>query len=131
MTIPDHCVQWNNYCHKWWYFAVSSVVQVIGIIISIHTATKISHRAQNITSLASRWHALAACCPADASQLRTSNNSRLASYMSSYHKRHAFGSPPKWCIGALELARRQLLQLTVDRLCAYGNATRYKRCFTY
>ncbi|XP_038713795.1 uncharacterized protein LOC120007558 isoform X3 [Tripterygium wilfordii] len=90
MTIPDHCVQWNNYCHKWWYFAVSSVVQVIGIIISIHTATKISHRAQNITSLASRWHALAACCPADASQLRTSNNSRLASYMSSYHKRHAF-----------------------------------------
>ncbi|KAF5746484.1 hypothetical protein HS088_TW06G00655 [Tripterygium wilfordii] len=55
-------------------FAVSSVVQVIGIIISLHAATKISHRAQNIASLASRWHALAACCPADASQLRTSNS---------------------------------------------------------
>ncbi|GLU06179.1 hypothetical protein SLE2022_232320 [Rubroshorea leprosula] len=55
-------------------FAVSSVVQVVGIILCLHAATKISHRAQGIASLASRWHALATCTSADASQLRGSNS---------------------------------------------------------
>lgn len=54
-------------------FAVSSVVQVVGIILCLHAATKISHRAQAIASLASRWHALATCSSADAS-LRGSNS---------------------------------------------------------
>ncbi|XVF85204.1 hypothetical protein PTKIN_Ptkin17bG0099200 [Pterospermum kingtungense] len=104
-------------------FAVSSIVQVVGIILCLHAATKISHRAQGIASFASRWHALATCTSTDAS-LRGSNGTgnmeafnqsnslhmtfsesdlesvdyvamptttQLASYMSSYHRRQAFG----------------------------------------
>ncbi|XP_028772209.1 uncharacterized protein LOC114729374 isoform X1 [Neltuma alba] len=52
-------------------FAVSTIVQVVGIIICLHAATRISHRAQNIVSLASRWHALATCTTSDASPLRS------------------------------------------------------------
>lgn len=103
---------------------VSSIVQVVGISMCLHAATKISHRAQGIASVASRWHALVTCTSTDASQLRLSNsvenleaatalnslqrdysesdlesldyvaiatNTQLASYMSSYHKRQAFG----------------------------------------
>ncbi|TKY47748.1 hypothetical protein E2542_SST29809 [Spatholobus suberectus] len=104
-------------------FAVSTFVQVVGIIICLHAATKISHRAQGIVSLASRWHALVTCT-SDASQLRDCastgsleaanhlnslfldysesdlessvyhlgmpSNARLASCMSSHHKRQAF-----------------------------------------
>ncbi|GLT86619.1 hypothetical protein SLE2022_047480 [Rubroshorea leprosula] len=55
-------------------FAVSSVVQVVGIILCLHAATKISHRAQGIASLGSRWHALATCSSTDTSQLRISNS---------------------------------------------------------
>ncbi|GAB4860478.1 hypothetical protein Ancab_035637 [Ancistrocladus abbreviatus] len=39
-------------------FVVSSIVQVVGIIICLHSATKITHRAQALVSVASRWHAL-------------------------------------------------------------------------
>ncbi|KAK4265014.1 hypothetical protein QN277_026121 [Acacia crassicarpa] len=53
-------------------FAVSTLLQVVGIIICLHAATRISHRAQNIVSLASRWHALATCTSSDASPLRNS-----------------------------------------------------------
>ena len=107
-------------------FQVSSIVQVVGIIICLHAATKISHRALGIASIASRWHALATCGQNDTSQLRVSNsmgnleaamnpqnsqrinysesdsesfdyiamptNMQLASYMTSYHKRQAFGT---------------------------------------
>ncbi|MED6209772.1 hypothetical protein PIB30_058002 [Stylosanthes scabra] len=52
-------------------FAVSTLVQVVGIIICLHAATRISHRAQGVVSLASRWHALMTCS-SDASQLRSS-----------------------------------------------------------
>ncbi|KAF7813625.1 uncharacterized protein G2W53_034601 [Senna tora] len=52
-------------------FAVSTLVQVVGIIICLHAATRISHRAQNIVSVASRWHALVTCATSDASQLRS------------------------------------------------------------
>lgn len=105
-------------------FQVSSLVQVVGIILCLHAATKISHRAQGIASLASKWHALSTCSSTDTSQLRTSNSTgnlevcnrpnslntnysesdlesldyvvmptsaQLVSYMSSYHKRQAFG----------------------------------------
>ena len=40
---------------------VSSVVQVVGLVLCLHGAAKISHRAQNIVAIASRWHALATC----------------------------------------------------------------------
>ncbi|XP_057516354.1 uncharacterized protein LOC130797670 [Amaranthus tricolor] len=42
-------------------FAISSIVQVVGIIICLHAAAKISHRAQSLASFASRWHALLTC----------------------------------------------------------------------
>ncbi|KAG7029249.1 hypothetical protein SDJN02_07587, partial [Cucurbita argyrosperma subsp. argyrosperma] len=54
-------------------FAVSAIVQVVGVILCLHGATKISHRAQGIASVASRWHALVTCGPGDVSQTRHSN----------------------------------------------------------
>ncbi|KAL6543568.1 hypothetical protein OROGR_010065 [Orobanche gracilis] len=53
---------------------VSSIVQVVGIILCLNAAAKISHRAQGIGALASRWHALMTCNATDASPLRTSNS---------------------------------------------------------
>ncbi|KAL1216422.1 hypothetical protein V5N11_026353 [Cardamine amara subsp. amara] len=53
-------------------FAVSAVVQVVGIILCLHAATKISHRAQAIASVASRWHAIMSCSTNDSTQIRTS-----------------------------------------------------------
>ncbi|XP_050117541.1 uncharacterized protein LOC126595208 [Malus sylvestris] len=105
-------------------FAVSTIVQVVGIILSLHAATRISHRAQGIATVASRWNALMTCSSNDTSHNRSSNgsvnseaanslnslhisysdsdlesmdyvqmptNTQLASYMSSYHRRQAFG----------------------------------------
>ncbi|KAL8227461.1 hypothetical protein R6Q57_015045 [Mikania cordata] len=54
-------------------FAVSSIAQVAGVILCLNAAAKISHRAQGIASLASRWHALASCGPDDTSQMRFSH----------------------------------------------------------
>ncbi|XP_062192368.1 uncharacterized protein LOC133895865 [Phragmites australis] len=54
--------------------AVSSVVQVVGLVLCLHAAAKISHRAQNIASLASRWHALATCST-DSTYAATPNSS--------------------------------------------------------
>ncbi|KZV44096.1 hypothetical protein F511_10767 [Dorcoceras hygrometricum] len=103
-------------------FAASSLVQVVGIILCLNAAAKISHRAQGIGALASRWHALVTCSANEASLARSSNsmgsletasqsssyhidysesdlesldflaapmNTKLVSYMSSYHKRLA------------------------------------------
>lgn len=53
-----------------WGLQVSSIVQVVGVILCLNAASKISHRAQGIGSLASRWHALATCSSGDASQMR-------------------------------------------------------------
>jgi len=107
------------------FFQVSTLVQVVGIIICLHAATRISHRAQGVVSLASRWHAIATCASSDNSQTRSSAsagslevanhlnsihldysesdlesldfggmavNTQLISYMSSHHKRQAFGT---------------------------------------
>ncbi|KAI3720396.1 hypothetical protein L6452_21312 [Arctium lappa] len=54
-------------------FAVSSIAQVVGVILCLNAAAKISHRAQGVAALASRWHALASCGPDDVSQMRFSN----------------------------------------------------------
>ncbi|CAN6835398.1 unnamed protein product, partial [Brassica oleracea] len=53
-------------------FAVSAVVHVVGIILCLHAATKISHRAQAIASVASKWHAIMSCSSTDTTQIRTS-----------------------------------------------------------
>ncbi|XP_059308416.1 uncharacterized protein LOC132059707 isoform X1 [Lycium ferocissimum] len=55
-------------------FAVSSVVEVVGVILCLNAAAKISHRAQGIGSIASRWHALATCTSGEASQMRNSTS---------------------------------------------------------
>ncbi|KAJ9563895.1 hypothetical protein OSB04_009055 [Centaurea solstitialis] len=54
-------------------FAVSSIAQVVGVILCLNAAAKISHRAQGVAALASRWHAIASCGPDDESQMRFSN----------------------------------------------------------
>lgn len=99
---------------------VSSIAQVVGVILCLNAAAKISHRAQGVAALASRWHALASCGPDDSSHMRMSfsnqmgssngllrsvsseadmeamnytplpTNEQLTSYLSSYHRRQAF-----------------------------------------
>ncbi|CAF1933357.1 unnamed protein product [Brassica napus] len=56
----------------WLCFQVSAVVQVVGIILCLHAATKISHRAQAIASVASKWHAIMLCSSTDTTQIKTS-----------------------------------------------------------
>ncbi|XP_026407511.1 uncharacterized protein LOC113302778 isoform X1 [Papaver somniferum] len=55
-------------------FAVSSIVQVVGIVICLHATAKISHRAQRVASVASRWHALVTSNSPDPSRMRGSNS---------------------------------------------------------
>ncbi|XP_027343556.1 uncharacterized protein LOC113856087 [Abrus precatorius] len=69
-------------------FAVSTLVQVVGIIICLHAATRISHRAQGIVSHASRWHAMLTCTSSDVSQLRSSASAgslEAANHLNSIH----------------------------------------------
>jgi hypothetical protein len=47
---------------------VSSIVELIGIIICLHSAAKISHRALSLPAVTSRWHALVTCNSNDVSQ---------------------------------------------------------------
>ncbi|XP_062116013.1 uncharacterized protein LOC133830113 [Humulus lupulus] len=46
-------------------FAVCSIVELVGIIICLHGAAKISHRAQALASITSKWHALVTCNSSD------------------------------------------------------------------
>nr|XP_043607901.1 uncharacterized protein LOC122579740 [Erigeron canadensis] len=93
-------------------FAVSSISQVVGVILCLNAAAKISHRAQGVAALAARWHALASCGPDERSHMRLNNgaitavssesdleamnyiplptNMQLSSSLSSYHRRQAF-----------------------------------------
>ncbi|CAA2978740.1 uncharacterized protein LOC111396277 isoform X1 [Olea europaea subsp. europaea] len=48
-------------------FAVLSIVQLVGILLCLNAAGKISHRAQGLGSIASRWHALITCKSNDGS----------------------------------------------------------------
>ncbi|ONI30127.1 hypothetical protein PRUPE_1G232600 [Prunus persica] len=69
-------------------FAVSTIVQVVGFSLSLHAATRISHRAQGIASVASRWHALVTCSSNETSQNRNSNsalNLEAANRLNSLH----------------------------------------------
>lgn len=55
-------------------FAVACIVELVGLIICLHGAAKISHRAQGLASVTSRWHAVVTCGPKDASQSRFDNS---------------------------------------------------------
>ncbi|KAJ8752049.1 hypothetical protein K2173_001075 [Erythroxylum novogranatense] len=99
-------------------FAVTAIVELVGIIICLHGAAKITGRAQSVAAVASRWHSLVTCGPINPSQstitingsssepdslpisyseadlesvgyMPVPTNSQLASYMSAYHKREA------------------------------------------
>lgn len=90
------------------------------MILCLHGATKISHRARGLSSVGSRWHALVTCNSNEAPQLQNLNgnmvaqglpinfsgsdldsiddvhvplpvNTQLVSYMYTYQKRQAFG----------------------------------------
>nr|GEU48039.1 NADH-ubiquinone oxidoreductase [Tanacetum cinerariifolium] len=53
-------------------FAVLSILELVGIVLCLSAASKISHRAQALGSVACRWHALITCDSNDASQSGTS-----------------------------------------------------------
>lgn len=96
-----------------------SIVQLVGMVLCLTAAAKISHRAQSLGAIASRWHALVTCNSNDVgilenggnaetrppltvnyseSDLESSDymplptNAQLTSCMSSYHRRQAFGT---------------------------------------
>ncbi|CAB4263952.1 unnamed protein product [Prunus armeniaca] len=81
-------IQWKITLVNGGDFAVSTIVQVVGFSLSLHAATRISHRAQGIASVASRWHALVTCSSSETSQNRNSNsalNLEAASTLNSLH----------------------------------------------
>ncbi|XP_065636536.1 uncharacterized protein LOC111985908 isoform X3 [Quercus suber] len=55
-------------------FAVSSIVELVGLIICLHSAAKISYRSLSLAAISSRWHALVTCNPNDVSQRGISSN---------------------------------------------------------
>ncbi|GJX29094.1 putative RNA-directed DNA polymerase [Tanacetum coccineum] len=74
---------------------VSSIAQVVGVILCLNAVAKISHRAQGIAALPSRWHALASCenDMEAMSYAPLPSNAQLTSYLSSYHRRQSFRQP--------------------------------------
>ncbi|KAJ4821860.1 hypothetical protein Tsubulata_038432 [Turnera subulata] len=102
-------------------FVVSSVLELVGLVICLHAAAKTSHRAQSVASVATKWHSLVTCSSSDNSQAGSNHNggevdnpgllrinysesdlesvdyipmptnAQLTSYTFSYHKRQAFG----------------------------------------
>lgn len=67
-------------------FAVTSVVQVVGIILCLHAATKISHRAQAISSVASKWHARLTNSSSEIIQSRHTSSSSSVDAPNSIHR---------------------------------------------
>lgn len=59
---------------------VLSIVQVVGILLCVTTAAKISHRAQSLGSIASRWHALVTCSSNDSSDSGNVDNGGNAEF---------------------------------------------------
>lgn len=58
-----------------WLLQVCSIVEVGGLVICLHAASKISHRAQALGSVTSRWHAMVTCSSKDAPRRGTNNSS--------------------------------------------------------
>lgn len=112
--------KYNTLLFYVYYQQVLSIVQLVGIVLCLSAAAKISHRAQSLGAIASRWHALVTCNSNDEilendgngetrppSCLLTINYSesdmdssdyvplptsvQLTSSMSSYQRRQAFG----------------------------------------
>lgn len=98
-------------------FAILSILELVGIVLCLSTASKVSHRAQGLGSVACRWHALVTCDSNDSFQSQSelpidsknldvactsqselesgdfvplSVHNQFASSTSSYHKRQSF-----------------------------------------
>lgn len=56
-------------------FVISSIVELVGLIISLQAAAKITHRAQGTGSVAAKWHSLVTCASDDTSQVEIGTNS--------------------------------------------------------
>lgn len=50
-----------------YYMQVLSIAQLVGVVLCLNAASKISHRAQSLGAIASRWHALVTCNSNDVS----------------------------------------------------------------
>ncbi|XP_010927168.1 uncharacterized protein [Elaeis guineensis] len=62
----------KNFCNSG-DLVVCSAVQISGFFMCLLGAARITHRAQRVVSVASRWHTITSCaprCPSDASQLQ-------------------------------------------------------------
>ncbi|CAH2057141.1 unnamed protein product [Thlaspi arvense] len=59
----------GHYTREILLLVVSSIVDLVGIILCLHAAAKITHRAQRIASVASRWHTYLTCNSSTASQI--------------------------------------------------------------
>eukprot|EP01018_Ginkgo_biloba_P002396 Gb_21374 [translate_table: standard] len=59
-------------------FVVCSAVQLVGVVLCLRAAAKITHRAQRIASIASRWHASATCCSSNASESKDEINAEVS-----------------------------------------------------
>lgn len=59
----------------WQTWQVSSIVELVGIIICLHAASRTSSRAQAVVSIATRWHSLVTCASNDDSQMGMRNAS--------------------------------------------------------
>ncbi|XP_044485805.1 uncharacterized protein LOC123211263 isoform X1 [Mangifera indica] len=55
-------------------FAVASIVELVGIVICLNAAAKITHRAQGLGSVASRWHASVTCSSNSVTQMGINSN---------------------------------------------------------
>ncbi|KAI3499539.1 hypothetical protein L1887_35342 [Cichorium endivia] len=98
-------------------FAILSILELVGIVLCLSAASKVSHRAQGLGSVACRWHALVTCDSNDSFQSQSelpidsknldvactsqselesgdfvplSVHNQFASSTSSYHKRQSF-----------------------------------------
>ncbi|KAI3497486.1 hypothetical protein L1887_40127 [Cichorium endivia] len=49
-------------------FAILSIIELVGIVLCLSAASKVSHRAQGLGSVACRWHALVTCDSNDSFQ---------------------------------------------------------------
>lgn len=114
-----------------------STVQLVGMVLCLTAAAKISHRAQSLGAIASRWHALVTCNSNDVGILENGGNAetpppltvnysgsdlessdymplptnvQLTSSMSSYHRRQAFGT---YIIQILSIITKYLFYATI------------------
>ncbi|XP_011044193.1 PREDICTED: uncharacterized protein LOC105139455 isoform X1 [Populus euphratica] len=55
-------------------FVISSIVELVGLIVCLHAAAKITHRAQGTGSVAAKWHSIVTCASDDTSQVEISSN---------------------------------------------------------